>query len=92
MARPKPGERTPGSGRKPGTPNKITKIMREEWLEAYEQRGGVSFLLSLEPEVFARGLLRLIPNEVAASITGDLTLRVIDRSDTRKDDDGSTEL
>lgn len=88
MARPKPGERTPGSGRKPGTPNKITKVMREEWLEAYERKGGVQFLMGLEDEVFARGLLRLIPNEVAASVTGDLTLRVIDRSDTRKDDDG----
>lgn len=76
-------------GRQPGTPNKITRIMRDEWLEAYEKRGGVAFLLGLEDEVFARGLLRLIPNEVAASVVGDLTLRVIDRSDTRKDDDGS---
>lgn len=62
--------------------------MREEWLEAYNRRGGVEWLMTLEDDIFAKGLLRLIPNEVAASISGDLTLRVIDRSDTRKDDDG----
>ena len=77
-------------GRKPGVPNKLTRIMRDDWLEAYEQRGGVRFLLGLEDEVFARGLLRLIPNEIAAKIEGEVKLRVIDHSDRRKDDDGSS--
>lgn len=80
--------RHPLAGRKPGQPNKLTKVMRDEWLEAYERKGGVEFLMGLEDDTFAKGLLRLIPNEVAASVVGDLTLRVIDRSDTRKDDDG----
>lgn len=75
-------------GRQPGTPNKITRVMRDDWLEAYERRGGVEFLLGLDPEVFAKGLLRMVPNEVAAKLETEIKLRVIDRSDTRKDDDG----
>lgn len=76
------------AGRKAGIPNKVTRAMREDWLEAYEKRGGVQFLMGLDDETFAKGLLRMVPNEVAAKIESEVKLRVIDRSDTRKDDDG----
>jgi hypothetical protein len=45
--------------------------MRDEWLEAYERRGGIEFLMALDDETFAKGLLRLIPNEVAAKFDGE---------------------
>ena len=88
MAYPKGAPRPEGSGRQRGTPNKVTRAMRDDWLEAYEKRGGVEFLLGLDDETFAKGLLRMVPNEVAAKIESEIKLRVIDRSDTRKDDDG----
>lgn len=91
MPKPKPGERTPGSGRKPGTPNKLTRAMRDDWLEAYEKRGGVAFLLGLDDETFAKGLLRMVPNEVAAKVESEIRLRYVDLSDERRDDDGVAE-
>lgn len=84
LPKPKKGERVPGSGRKPGTPNKITRVMREDWLEAYEKRGGIEYLLRLDDETFAKGLLRMIPNEVAAKLEAEVRLRVIDHSDRKK--------
>lgn len=85
----RPGQPRPeGAGRKPGQPNKLTRAMRDDWLAAYERRGGVEFLMTLDDETFAKGLLRMVPNEVAAKIESEIKLRVIDRSDTRKEDDG----
>lgn len=90
LPKPKKGERVPGSGRKKGTPNSVTRAMREDWLAAYERRGGVEFLMSLDPDTFAKGLLRMVPNEIAAKVEEEVRLRVIDLSDERKDpDDGS---
>lgn len=91
MPRPQKGERVPGSGRKPGTPNRITRLMRQDWLEAYDRRGGIQFLLSLDDETFAKGLLRMIPNEVAAKVEAEIKARLIDVSDERTDevDDGA---
>lgn len=67
----KPGQPRPeNAGRKAGTPNKVTRAMREDWLEAYEARGGVEFLKKLDDETFAKGLLRMVPNEVAAKAEG----------------------
>lgn len=78
MPRPVKGERTPGSGRAPGTPNKTTRIMRELWLEAFERAGGVDYLVQQateNPSSFMQGLLRQIPNEVAAKAEGVLEVR-----------------
>jgi len=83
----KPGQPRPvNAGRKKGTPNKITAVMKDDWLAAYERRGGIEFLMSLDDETFTKGLLRLIPNEVAAKVEMETRLRVIDLSDQRKDE------
>lgn len=87
----KPGQARPANaGRKKGTPNKITAVMKDDWLEAYHRRGGVEFLMGLGDEIFAKGLLRLIPNEVAAEIRGTM-VNLVDLSDQRGDDDGLAE-
>lgn len=84
MARPKPGERTPGSGRKPGTPNKITVDMRNAMLEAFERKGGVEYLLGLDDDLFVKMLTRTVPNEVAAKVESEVRVKLIDLSDERK--------
>lgn len=65
--------RPANAGRKPGTPNKTTRVMREIWLEAFERAGGVDYLVQQateNPSSFMAGLLRQIPNEVAAKAEG----------------------
>lgn len=64
-----PGQPKTG-GRKAGTPNRVTKIMRDAWLEAFERRGGVEYLLKLDDNEFVKGLVKMIPNEVAAKVDG----------------------
>ena len=73
--KPKP----PGSGRAPGTPNKLTASMREMHLEAFERLGGVDWLVAKaeeDPATFLRGIQRLIPSEVAAKIESSHVIRV----------------
>lgn len=84
----KGGERPPNSGRAKGTPNKITKTMKEFWLEAFERAGGVEYLVRQaegNPSTFMQGLLRQIPNEVAQKIEETRTVNFIDLSGERED-------
>lgn len=66
-----PGQAKPEySGRQKGTPNEVTRAMREIWREAFEHKGGVKYLLTLPDEFSVRGLLKMIPNESSASEDG----------------------
>lgn len=70
----RPGDPKPqGSGRQPGVPNQTTRAVREALREAFEELGGARYLVELgrsDPSTFARLLVRLIPNEVAAKAEG----------------------
>lgn len=60
-------------GRTKGTPNRTTAAMREAIHEAFEQAGGVGYLVQVakdSPEVFCRLLAKLIPTAVAAEVRG----------------------
>jgi hypothetical protein len=63
-------------GRPKGCKNKFTTL-KEDYLEAYKQKGGVQFLMSLNQDLFLRGLIRLIPQEVKADIRGEIKTRSI---------------
>lgn len=93
MPRPKKGERTPGSGRAVGTPNKITRQLKAILSEVLEEPETEARLRELrdseEPadrSTFWRLAGRLVPNEIAAKVEMETRLRVIDLSDQRKDE------
>lgn len=72
--RPKKGERTAGSGRQPGSPNHATKALKDAILSSFhsEEVGGESWLnkLALEqPQAYAQLLGKLVPRDIAATIT-----------------------
>lgn len=94
MARPTKGQRTPGSGRAPGTRNHVTrqiKAVLEAVLDEPETEARLRELRdSDEPAdraTFWRIAGRCVPNEIAAKVEQETRLRVIDLSDERKDDD-----
>ena len=91
----RPGcEKHPRSGRKPGQRNKLTRIMREEWLAAYEAEGGVEYLRKVardDPATFVRGLIRMIPNEIAGRLESENVVRIVDLSDRREEEPGDLE-
>lgn len=65
----KPGQPRPeNAGRRAGTPNRSTREVREALVEAFERKGGVEYLAGLDDDIFARLLVRLIPNEVSAKL------------------------
>lgn len=71
MPRPKGSKKTPGSGRKPGTPNKATATVKSAVLEAFERLGGADYLEQLgreDPKTFVPMMLKCIPNEVQGKI------------------------
>ena len=57
----KPGERR--GGRQKGTPNKITTDMRQAIVEAFEKKGGVAWLETLDDKTFSVLAAKVIPNE-----------------------------
>lgn len=84
--------RPANAGRRKGTPNKVTTDMREAMAEAFERKGGVEYLLTLDDELFVKMLSRMVPNEVAAKVDARATLRVINHSNrAQEDDDGLAE-
>ena len=57
-----------------GTPNKITRELREMVRDALEQEGGVELLRQWardKPEVFSKLLVRCLPQAVEAEVGGD---------------------
>lgn len=69
MPRPKKGERTPGSGRVAGVPNKTTTAAKEAFRLAFEGIGGYKALAEWATEnrtEFYKLYARLIPVDVTS--------------------------
>ena len=68
-------------GRTKGTPNATTRQMREILHEAFEEAGGVAYLVKQaheQPRAFMALLGKLIPQEIRAEVEGsDLPLVVV---------------
>ena len=95
----KPGQDRPANaGRKKGTPNKTTRVIKTILAEILEEPKSEQKLRELrdsaEPSdraTFWRIAGKLVPSEVAAEIRG-MTVKLVDLSDQRKDgDDGLAE-
>jgi hypothetical protein len=66
--RPKGSQKTAGSGRAKGTPNKTTKALREMILQALDEAGGVEYLTKLAeetPTAFASLLGKILPTTIS---------------------------
>ena len=73
------GGRRPGSGRKKGTPNKLTADLRASIMEAYHLAGGAQYLVQqsqANPQAFMALVGKVIPREIEAHVTG--TLQLVD--------------
>ena len=91
MSGSKPGERR--GGRQKGTPNKITRTLREAILQALEEAGGeggaVAYLrsqASLSPAAFMGLIGKILPLTIKEQIEGHLTCSVNYRRERRPDD------
>ncbi len=77
------GTRPPnaGIGKKPGTPNKITRDLKEMVLAALEGAGGVAYLVrqaSANPAAFLTLVGRIIPLQVTGKDGGAIQYQNID--------------
>ncbi len=79
MAYPKGKPRPPTSGRKKGTPNRVTIELREMILGALDDAGGQQYLAQQaveNPPAFLALVGRTLPKEIKAELTAG-TLRVL---------------
>ena len=71
MARFKKGQPRPAkAGRKKGTPNKLTKGLKDAIISALERAGGEDWLLALaksDRRAFAALIARVLPTEIAGA-------------------------
>lgn len=66
------GGKRPGSGRKKGTPNKITATVREAVEQAFNELGGKDWLIHLavtEPKAFAALVGKVMPAKIEAEVS-----------------------
>jgi hypothetical protein len=91
MSGSKPGERR--GGRQRGTPNKVTRALKEAILLALDEAGGdggaVAYLRSqanLSPAAFMGLLGKVLPLTIKGQIEGHLTCNVNYRRERRPDD------
>jgi hypothetical protein len=83
MAHKKGEPKTPGSGRKKGSRNKITVSVKDMTLEALERAGGADYLHNLaltEPAVFSGYLRKCMPQVIEATVGTVKTVKFIDLS------------
>lgn len=88
----KPGTpKPPNSGRKAGTPNVVTQTFKDMLARVVAEPENEPLLRELrnsdEPTdraTYWRMAAKFVPQVVEANITGEVTLRVVDRSDQRK--------
>ena len=67
----------PHKGRKPGSPNKLTRNMREIIMVAFTKAGGCDYLVRQskeEPKAFMALLGRVVPQEVSVHLGGGIDL------------------
>lgn len=67
VGRPPGGGKTPGSGRVAGTPNKLTRDVKEAISNAFTKVGGEDYLVIVaheKPEVFCTLLGKILPRQV----------------------------
>ena len=58
-----------GPGRPQGTPNKVNATLREDILDAYNEKGGIAWLRKLPDREFVRLIQRVMPKQIAADVT-----------------------
>jgi hypothetical protein len=70
-----PGSRRPPGGSRKGCPNRTTKALKEAWLAAFDEVGGVAYLVKLarsragsDRKAFVQGLIKIIPNAVEGEL------------------------
>ncbi len=76
-ARPNTGGRRPGSGWKPGSPNKITADVKNAIVEAFDKAGGVAYLVEVaktNPQVFCSLLGKVLPLQVTGQGGGPIQI------------------
>lgn len=81
----KRGGRRPGSGRKKGVPNKLNASIKKAIEEAFENVGGVAYLVMVaksDPKTFCALLGRVIPQQLGSDpenpLPDKIEIRVID--------------
>ena len=74
----KPNRQKSG-GRKKGVPNKTTVAVKDAILQAFDSVGGEKYLVQVaenDPKTFCTLLGRVLPSEIAVSVTSDLEDRL----------------
>lgn len=76
-------------GRKKGTPNKLTRNLKEDILEAYRRAGGVEYLetiAKLNPQLYVQLLGKVLPTQLTGAGDGPVRIEVVTGVDRCPDD------
>ena len=94
LPKPAKGTRTPGAGRKPGTPNKFTRNVKEAIIQAANTAGGkeglAGFLVKQaedNPRQFMGLLGRVLPLTIEGQVGVTLEALVLDAAKRREERD-----
>ena len=82
VSKPKP----PGSGRKKGQPNKVTKLLKDQILDALDEAGGQKWLVNLaetEPSAFATLIGKVLPTQITGADNGPLVITWASQNDSQ---------
>lgn len=63
-------------GRQPGTPNKVSKTMRESLQEVYEKLGGADGMAAWacgQPDEFYKLWIKMLPQDSNVNMTGNIS-------------------
>ncbi len=67
------GGARPNAGRKKGTPNKVTKLIKDAIIDSFQEVGGVKYLVELaqtDPKAYASLLGKVLPTQITGEDGG----------------------
>ena len=59
-------------GRKIGTPNKSTQLLKEAILSAFQEKGGTTYLKQLPDNLFVQLLSKILPRNLSEELSEDI--------------------
>ena len=85
---------TKSGGRKKGTPNRVTRAVKDALMQSFDEVGGVVYLnrlAEIDPKAYSTLLGKVIPAELQATVQGSMDITICSGIDSSPGSDSEAD-